>query len=91
MKIPLSIGTSPLDPTCKDILNKLLGAGCDKGDTEYTIGPGILNPDDFRYLLRHGVIPGECVPVPFLRKFATPRFGPDVGAVTFILNVDLQP
>ncbi|MCK4120404.1 hypothetical protein ACI2UK_24470 [Ralstonia nicotianae] len=90
----INISTASLDARCKGILTEFVRHGWDKAGVNYQTHVSVVPLADFNYLLQHG---GLSFPTPqgsefrpILHSYATPKFGPDVGTVTFSLNADLS-
>lgn len=86
----LTVSTSRLDAQCKATLTTMLLNGWNKANTPYSTTQQVLSASELSHLLKYGGLVLPSGPIPTLRTYATPKFGPSAGVdVSFQLNVDL--
>ncbi|AJW93710.1 hypothetical protein BM43_7498 (plasmid) [Burkholderia gladioli] len=89
----LNIETAPLDDACKAILTKLKLNGFDEAGVPYVVDESFISEAELSYLLQHGGMNIDTGNANYfggvLGNYAKPKFGPEVGKISFKLKMNL--
>jgi hypothetical protein len=80
-----------VNEACRQVMQKLVSAGCVLADMPYSLEPFQVAETDLRYLMDHGEVheAGKSLVVPVLRSVSVEKKGADVGKISFVLAVNL--